>query len=317
MSKLYSIAGVKAWHLMGKANRNGNFLASGAGLAALTVAAFFFVAVNIRASAQLMQPAGGPAPSFEVASIRPSRADVGGTNYQISNARFQADNATLTDLIRLAYDIKSNDQLPNDPRWITSQKFDIDAKVDDSDVEAMGKLPPDRKIEQYRLMVRSLLEDRFKLKVRTRMKVLLVYALVVAKGGPKLTPVQIPPEAMTKRLPTISGGSRGALKAVDVSMALFSDWISGSPETENRVVIDATGLKGSYNFTLNWTPENLRTEQLSGANRAQGPMNPAAPDSAELSIFTSLQEQLGLKLEPRKAPVEVLVIDHVEEPSPN
>ena len=155
---------------MSKANLNRDYRVRLAGSAAVAVSVIFFVAVNIRASAQLVHPAGGSALSFEVASIRPSRADAGGTNYQISNARFQADNATLTDLIRLAYDIKSDDQLPEAPRWITSQKFDIDAKVDDSDVEAMGKLPPDRKIEQYRLMVRSLLEDRFKLKASISMK---------------------------------------------------------------------------------------------------------------------------------------------------
>jgi uncharacterized protein (TIGR03435 family) len=282
---------------------------------ALAFPGAFGMALAVRAHAQLLHPADGPAPTFEVATVRPSRSEATGTNYHLSNARFQAENAPLTTLIRFAYDIKSDDQLPKDPGWIAQEKFDIDAKVDDSEVEAMGELLPDQKLEKYRLMVQSLLENRFKLKVSRSMKELPVYALVVAKGGPKLTPVNVPAEAIMKRMPTLAGGSRGELKAGDVSMALFSDWLSGSLDTANRVVIDATGLKGSYDFTLNWTPDDVHIAQFSGAG--QGPANTSAADSSRPSFFTALQEQLGLKLESRKAPVEVLVIDHVERPSPN
>ena len=265
--------------------------------------------------AQSIRQPDGQAPQFEVAAIRPSRADGGFENYQLSNARFHVENAPLTALIRFAYNIRSDDQLPKDPAWIEREKFDIDAKVDDSQVAAMGSLLPDQKLRRYRLMVQSLLEDRFKLKVSKSMKELPVYALVVAKGGPKLTPVSISPEAVARRMPMLAGGSRGELKAVDVSMALFSEWLSGRLDTGNRVVIDATGLKGSYDFTLNWTPDRVHIAQSEGAG--QGQANSAPPDSQGLSLFTALQEQLGLKLESRRAQVEVLVIDHVERPSQN
>jgi uncharacterized protein (TIGR03435 family) len=266
-------------------------------------------------NAQSLHATNAPVPAFEVAAIRPSRADGGFENYQLSNARFHVENAPLTALIRFAYDIRSDDQLPKEPAWIAHEKFDIDAKVDDSQVAAMESMLPDRKLGQYRLMVQSLLEDRFKLKVSRSMKELPVYALVVTKGGPKLTPASISPEAVKKRMPTLAGGSRGELKAVDVSMALFSEWLSGGLDTGNRVVIDATDLKGSYDFMLNWTPDRVHSAQAEGAG--QGQASSAQPDSAGLSLFTALREQLGLKLEARKAPVEVLVIDHVEHPSPN
>lgn len=215
-------------------------------------------------------------------------------------------------LMRFAFDVGSDDQLPKEPAWIASEKFDIDAKIDDSDVEAMSKLPPDQKLEQYRLMMRTLLAERFRLRVGNHTKELPVFALVIAKGGPKLTPSA----AAAKQMPILAGGSRGALKAVSVSMAMFSRWLSGREDMSNRVVIDATGLTGTFDFTLNWTLENLRSTLQSSAGPGQGPAG-AAADSLSSSIFTAIQEQLGLKLESRKAPVEVLVIDHVERPSPN
>jgi uncharacterized protein (TIGR03435 family) len=269
------------------------------------------------AHGQLQQAAEGAAPSFEVATVRPSRAEAVGTNYHLSTSRFEAENAPLTALIRFAYDIKSDDQLPKDPSWIASERFDVDAKVDDAAAEAMNKLLPDQKFKQFRLMLRSLLEDRFKLKVSTQMKELPVYALVVTKNGPKLNPLNLPPETAARRMPTISGGSRGELKAGACSMEMFTRWISGNNDIGNRVVIDATGLKGVYDFALSWTPDNIHTAQTNAASAGQGPANAAADDTSKPSIFTALQEQLGLKLESRKAPVEVLVIDHVEQPSPN
>ena len=255
--------------------------------------------------------------SFEVATVRPSRADGEFENYQVSSARFHVENAPLTALIRFAYDIRSDDQLPKEPAWITQEKFDIDGKVDDADVEAMGKLPPDQKLEQYRLMLKALLEDRFKLQVSPHMKELPVYALVVAKGGPKLTAANVPPEAIARSTPILAGGSRGDLQAKSVSMALFTGWLSGREDLRNRVVIDATGLKGSFDFTLHWTLENTRAGQADGSSAAQAATNGATPDSGGISILSALQEQLGLKLESRRAPVDVLVIERVEKPSQN
>ena len=308
--------------LMRKFRPLGRMLPGAAGLFAVAVGAAWGMVLPAGAGAQLLHAADGTAPSFEVATIRPSRSDGGFENYQISNARFHVENAPLAELIKFAYDIKTDDQLPKDPGWIRSEKFDIDAKVDDADLATMDRLPPPEKFERYRSMMRSLLADRFKLKVDTQTKELSVYALVVAKDGPHLTEAKVTPEEQGRHMPTLAGGSRGALKAESVSMTMFTWWLSGRADTGDRVVIDATGLKGSYDFTLNWTPDSTHVADASGG--AGGPGRASAsvsdssgPESSGPGFITALEEQLGLKLESRKAPVEVLAIDHVEHPSPN
>lgn len=249
---------------------------------------------------QLLHPADGPLPSFEVATIRPGHPD-DKLRFKMAPAELNIENASITDLIRFAYSVKSNAQLPKGPHWIDADKFDINAKIGESQFEAMKKIPPNQRFNQYRLMTQSLLADRFGLKLSIQKKDLPVYALIVAKDTPKLTEVQ-----SSHTMPGLGGG-RGQLKATGVSMPFFTDWVSWQPETGDRVVIDATGLKGTYNFDLNWSPDDGHPQLLNGE-----PVEPTGP-----SFFTALQEQLGLKLEPRKAPVEVLVIDHIEHPSEN
>jgi uncharacterized protein (TIGR03435 family) len=198
------------------------------------------------------------------------------------------------------------------PDWLTSKKFDIDAKVGDAEADAIKRLSPDQRLDQYRLMVQSLLADRFNLKLSTAEKELPVYVLVAAKGGPKLIQASAPSGA-----PALYGGSRGDLNARTVTMKFFADFfLSGREDLGGRVVIDATGLQGSYDFTLKWSP-SYASPTLPGAASQDGGASSATADSSGPSFFTALQEQLGLKLEPRKAPVEVLVIDHIEQPSPN
>jgi uncharacterized protein (TIGR03435 family) len=285
------------------------------GVGRLAATAAIGLALTANAHAQLLHPPDGKPPSFEVVTIKPSHSAGDFVNYHISSDRFKAENATLTALIRFAYAIKSDDQLPSEPKWIGSEKFDIDAKIEDSEMESIDNQLPEQKLERYRWMVQSLLADRFKLKVVSRTKVIEVYALVVAKKGPKMTPAKGPPESQTQRVPTLSGGSRGELKAGAVSMAVFAEWLSGKPDTGNRGVVDETGLKGNYDFTLNWTPDNVHLEQFNGAGT--GPANVPQPSTSGPSILTALQEQLGLKLEQHRAPVDILLIDHVEHPTPN
>ena len=115
--------------------------------------------------------------------------------FRITQARFRAENASLIELIRFAYGVRSDAQLPKGPSWIGSEKFDIDAKFADSQVEALKKLTPDERFDQYRLMFQSLLSDRFKLKLSSQAENLPVYVMEVAKGGSKLKEVQggVPP----------------------------------------------------------------------------------------------------------------------------
>jgi uncharacterized protein (TIGR03435 family) len=170
----------------------------------------------------------------------------------------------------------------------------------------------DQKLEQYRLRVRTLLAERFNLKVTRQMKDLPVYALVLAKGGPKPALVPAPPDTLAQRTPTLGGFSSGQVKAGAVSMAVFADLLSGRPDVDGRPVVDATGLKGSFDFTLVFVRSGAQPTPYD----ATSPRTTTAPD-ADVPLLTALEEQLGLKLEPRRAPVEVLVIDHVEPPTPN
>jgi uncharacterized protein (TIGR03435 family) len=243
--------------------------------------------------AQLLHAVNGPLPSFEVAAIRPSHPDTPKLGFKISPGELNIRNASLTDLIRFAYTVKSTAQLPKGPRWIDSDKFDIDAKIGVSQIEAMKKLSPDHRFEQDRLMVQSLLTDRFGLKLSVETKDLPVYALVVAKTGARLKeveglplpqPGQSPPPPApgtipaSMHMPTLTG-KRGELKAGAVSMPFFVDWVSRQPEIGDRVVIDATGLKASYDFELNWSPDDGETPMLNGV-----PQESTGP-----SIFTALQ----------------------------
>lgn len=247
-------------------------------------------------------PAASEPPAFEVATIKPSPAGSGFVNFGVSPARFNVVNGTLKACIQFAYNINSEDQIGKGPDWMSSKKFDIDAKMGDAEADAVKKLPPGERLGQYRLMVQSLLAERFNLRVSKEAKEQPVLALVATKDGPKLTPAAAPDGA-----PQLFGGSRGDLTAKSVSMRFFADFfLSGRSDLGGRVAIDATGLKGSYDFTLKWSRSDASPASPEGS---------AAGDSP--SFVTALQEQLGLKLESRKAPVEVLEIDHVEQPSPN
>jgi uncharacterized protein (TIGR03435 family) len=265
--------------------------------------------------AQLLHPANGAAPSFEVATVRPSR---GGEVFSLrfQPARFLAENVPLDRLIRFAYDVRSDSQVVNMSGWAAPEHYDIDAKISDAEVETIKKLPADQGFAQYRLMVQALLAERFRMKVRTETRELPVYALIVAKNGPKLVPSAIVPDPQKLQLPQLHFTAAGALKAANVSMEYFSGWLSGRQDTGDRVVIDATGLKGGYDFALHWSPVEDGSI-AGGANGSQGAGSAPASDADKPLLLTAIQEQLGLKLEPRKAPVEVLVIEHVEQPSAN
>lgn len=252
-------------------------------------------------------------PSFEVAAVKPTGSDSAGTHFGIAPERFSAKSATVKELIEFAYNVKTEDGIEGEPKWAGTEKFDVDAKIPDTEAETMQKLLPSQRLEQYRLMMQSLLRDRFGLAISIQTKQLPVYALVVAKNGPKLTLV----EPRGQHMPGLSGGGRGELHASSVSMALFADWISGKSEIGGRAVIDQTGLKGTYDFTLTWTRMEGETATTSEPPTNQPATSGIPIDQQGEPLFTALQEQLGLRLEPAKGPVQVVVIESLEKPSPN
>jgi uncharacterized protein (TIGR03435 family) len=281
------------------------FLAT-AGVAALALPVVVGLVNSPQIRAQSQPSTGASLPSFEVASIKANHSGDNRVRLGTSPGRFTTTGGTAKMIIGWAYNVKDY-QISGGPSWINSEKYDIDAKMEDSLANELQKLTPDQRGDQIRSMVQALLANRFKLKVSHVTKEGPVYGLVVAKGGPKVTESKEYGGMMRMM-------GRGQLTATGVPIKYLTDAIS---RELGRVVLDQTGLKSNYDFMLQWTPE-IPTPPASGTgDGSQGTANAPLPDSSEPSLFTAIQEQLGLKLESQKGPVDTVVIDHVEEPSPN
>jgi uncharacterized protein (TIGR03435 family) len=233
-------------------------------------------------------------PAFEVASIKPSNYQGGPLRV---TARIVADGIAFSNVtprlcIQRAYGVKPY-QLSG-PEWIDTERYMIVAK-------AAAAVPEDKIL----LMLQTLLVERFQLTIHREAKEMAIYALVVSKNGPKLK------EATDEGATQIGGDGGAGLETVfeRASMAQLAGTLARSVD---RPVIDATGLKGLYNFRL--ALANDGRSRPNGA--AAGPPEATDPSDAP-SIFTALQERLGLKLESRKVPVDVLVIDRIAKPSEN
>ena len=273
------------------------------------------------AQAQILH-ATGPRPSFQVATIKPSKPDetVSGMRFSDGGRGFVTTNATLRDLIQEAYNVKSTNQIIGAGGWMTSEKFDIEARLEDAEFSLLAAMPMEQKIDQIRLMVQSLLRERFALSLDESTRQSTFFLLVQAKGGSRLRPslmAPLDPDGIKVPHPvtgpTLLRKGPGKIEAAGVSMALLSDTLARMPElggeggfTIGDLVVDKTGFTGSYDWSLNWTPLVL------SQSGDEGVQNNGAP-----ALFTAVQEQLGLKLGKTKGPVEVLVITHVEKPTAN
>jgi uncharacterized protein (TIGR03435 family) len=246
--------------------------------------------------ARLPPMAADADPAFEVATIKPSKPDQQGKGFLVRGRTFSTINTNLSDLITFAYGLHAR-QIVGGPTWLETEKYDIEAQPDQ---------PGQPNDKQLKLMVKKLLTERFKLTFHNEKKELSVYALTVGKSGPKLTKSEGDPNG----LPGLFFRGLGVLPATNATMGDFA----GVMQTAvlDRPVVDLTGLTGRFNFTLTWTPDE---SQFGGLGIKVPP--PTEKADAPPGLFTAIQEQLGLKLEPTKAPVDVLVIDHVEKPSDN
>ncbi len=286
----------------------------------------------------------GPAPKFEVASIKPGKAAMVGRHTAFirmedppNDGRFYANGPTLRLLLRAAYDVQDS-QIVGGPSWMNTEQFDIQAKADDSVNAQLKKLSPAEGLALKHRMIQALLTDRFKLTIKHETKNLPIYALVVAKNGPKIQPSKddasgpqgVPGGMMFRNQP-------GALAQVTFQGASMSSVAQILNQQLGRTVIDKTGLKGKYDFTLKFAPDPALMARMMGpkgpgpgpgpgpgASAAPGAgaeagavpgMASGAPDVSGPSIFTAIQQQLGLKLVSQKGPVDVLVIEHAEQPS--
>jgi uncharacterized protein (TIGR03435 family) len=226
-------------------------------------------------------------PTFEVATIRATGPSSDGhthVNYPPGD-RFSATNITLLALMEWAYNMPEK-QILDGPPWLASTRFDFQAKAYTDQIKGLTS-EQDRDLK--RRMVQALLADRFHLTVHRETRTLPAYDLILAKGGSKLQ--------LTKSNGKSIGTGRTHFNGEGLSMILIAEELS---RITGRVVVDKTNLSDRYDLKLQWTPDDV-----------------PATDNSGPFLFTAVQEQLGLKLEPAKEASPVLVIDHVEVPTPN
>lgn len=289
---------------------------------------------------QLFAQTRGTQLAFEVASVKSSKSDVpaqsnfplnAGGMYTANGGLFSATNFPLVTYIFFAYNIVGNQAhflVPQLPGWVMSECFDIQARAAGSPTK-----------DQMRQMMRTLLADRFKLAVHTEVREAPVLAFVLAKPGrtgpllqshPAGTPCQTTVEPSPAANPAndifsqkVSGGfpaicngilgippsmpGRSRLGGRNVTIGFMADMLSQRVDL-GRPIVDATGLKGTFDFLLEFTPESKVPAPL-GSN--------ASPDPDGPSFQQAVEDQLGIKLQPRKTSMEVMVLEHVEHPSEN
>jgi len=298
-----------------------NLLLATARVTAITVPVVFGGLTTPRLRAQSSTAQAG-SPAFEVASVKRNKSgDNESTNMVLAGGRYVATNVTLRTLVRTAYGVQEQQIVA--PTWINDDRFDITAKA--------GSRPATTSAfrEQVRPLLQNLLADRFTLVLHHELREFRIYSLVVARRdrtlGPRLRPdasctavTVAPPADAAPQGPGILGYPSGPLPCggeftragrITATATLFSIFVTRLSSWTDRIVLDRTGLTGKYDWDLEWIPEQgVNVEPSTSADRSS--------DSG-VPLFTAIQEQLGLKLESTKGPVDVLVIDHVEQPTPD
>jgi uncharacterized protein (TIGR03435 family) len=256
--------------------------------------------ISLAAIAQAPGPKTAPAPTFDVVSIHLAPPSPDGHNHiwnDIHESHFRTGNLSVRDLIQYAYNLPKS-QILGGPPWLDSAMYDIDAKSAPEQDLRLKAMSSNDAAQQKRLMVQALLADRFALATHNETRQLPIYNLVLAKGGPKFQPSTYEGTSIN------TGRSRMHIAGSDDTIGLLARELA---QSQGRVVVNKTSLSGRFDLTLRWTPDDAPPPVLNGAP------DPSAPPG----LFTAIQEQLGLKLEPAKGPVGVLVIDKINQPTPN
>ena len=273
------------------------------------------------ASAQLLHPASRM-PSFDVVSVRDTNPDDELSHGGVSPDSYRAERTTIAQVLAYAFGLGYDKELANAPSWITNDHFDLQGKLDDDQVASLRKLSRDDRDEQMRLMVQSMLVERFHLTYHFETRELPVYLLEIAKGGlkcPQDTTSQpaiadstrprfrwsaapAPPPPPPGWHPPSPSEQKTLMQSLHLRTKGWPFWLlvatlGHQPELEGRPVIDKTGLEGPYDCEMNWSQ--------------------AETDGTGQFFFTAVQDQLCLTLRPSKGPVEVLVIDSISRPSEN
>lgn len=300
--------------LMEKLNFKRKLMLSAAGL--LTVATPVVLGLlHATQSRAQSQNAATTSAAYDVASIKPNKSGTNTVRLMFTPDGLSATNGTAQMLVDVAYGVENN-QISGAPSWLNSERCDIEAKMDRSTADELRKLDEEQRRVQTQKMLQALLA------LHRETKELPIYALVVAKDGPKLQEAK-PGDTYPNGIKSPDGPAgagmmfmgREGLRAQGIPIENLVRHLS---RQLGRTVVDRTGLTGKYDFTLKWTADERQAPMLRGAEGTQpGSGGTSEPESSGPSIFTAIQEQLGLKLESQKGPVEILVIDHVERPSEN
>jgi uncharacterized protein (TIGR03435 family) len=251
-------------------------------------------------------------PSFEVATIKPSDANAKRNMIGVTTTPdgVEASMATLPMILRVAYGFQEfplDSQITDLPDWAKSQTYDIHARFSDADLAIYNKLSfPDQQ-HMADLMLQSLLAERFNLQLHRGSRQVPAYDLVVIKGGPKIKPTPdddptLRKGADGKPIHGVAMFVKGAINIQQDTMGDFATLLTTQPNGPGRPVVDKTALVGLYTFTLHWSAITFINQ---------------APDTDQSSIFTVLQEDLGLKLQPSTATVPTLIIDRLDHPTAN
>jgi uncharacterized protein (TIGR03435 family) len=240
-------------------------------------------------------------PGFEVATIKPNNPALHPNLILDYNGRhLTLYEFSVNDLITFAYGLHIH-QVTGAPDWLDIERYDIDG-VPDVDGHPS--------VDQMRIMVQRLLADRFQLAFHHDKKVLAVYELTLGKRMPKLETSGVGPDDQSA---FVFPHRFGGLQVRNLTIAKFA--VNMQSYVLDRPVVDHTGLAGRYDFNLDWTPDDSQFIQLGKAS-ASRPL-PTSDPNPPPSLYTAIQEQVGLKLAAAKIPTDVIVIDHVERPSPN
>jgi uncharacterized protein (TIGR03435 family) len=251
------------------------------------IAAFLLAVASPLATAQTpSKPL--PVPDYDVVSIHINRQDQDLARTDVNGGAYAATDVTIKDLLEQAYDIRE-DLISGVPGSLDSVRFDVRAKIVDPDLAAERNLTD----PQRRAMLRPILAGRFHLKAHLVTRDMPVYDLTLLKNGPRFS---LSPDQTSLNESTTVHNT--AFKVRNTSMAVFAKTLS---HQLHRAVIDETGLTGIYDLDLRWTGDDA--------------LNP--DPNAPPGLFTALEEQLGLKLQPAKGPVPTLVVDNVEMPTEN
>ncbi|WP_083836631.1 TIGR03435 family protein [Granulicella mallensis] len=224
-------------------------------------------------------------PSYEVATIKPTDPEDGHAGFHTIGQRLFIENQTMNGLIAFAYAVHPK-QIVDAPEWFSKDHFDIKGVPD---------IEGEPNLQQQREMLQKLLNDRFKLKFHRDKRDLSIFAITVAKGGPKLEASKSAPDSLLDQTRS-NNGPQQTWKLTNNSMADFAQLLG---YLLDRPVVNETGLKGKFDFDLSWTVDGSLSD------------DPKAPPG----LFTAIQEQLGLKVEGTRGPADVLVMEHVERPS--